>query len=82
LVKYDHINGLHYICIVKKWFSILLVLLTMAGSFFPCCVDDDCTDASTTENNRHQDEHKEKGNCSPFFACGTCAAALVLRRLK
>lgn len=68
-------RGLYYLCSVKKWFSILLIILTTAGSFFPCCQEDECIGDQLAQTS-HQEKHEDKGNCSPFFACGTCAAAL------
>jgi hypothetical protein len=68
---------LYYICLVQKWLSIVLILLTMAGNFIPCCTEDDCSDEVATQQDDHQQE-KEKGSCSPFFACGTCAPAVEI----
>jgi hypothetical protein len=56
---------------MKNWVVYLLLLLTMAGSFIPCCQVDNCPEdqtAATTTN----DDHQPEGACSPFFACATC----------
>jgi hypothetical protein len=61
---------------VKKCVAILLMLLVTGGAFVPCCTYDDCNLIS--DNHSHRQQHEEKGNCSPFFACGTCAQAVEI----
>jgi hypothetical protein len=56
---------------MKKWLTFLLLLVTLLGTFFPCCLVDECNDeelAASPKENKKQSE----GNCSPFFACATC----------
>jgi hypothetical protein len=62
---------------VKNWLVIILLIITAAGTFIPCCgVDDYCADqfAATSNHNGHQSE----GTCSPFFACATCLGFVML----
>ncbi|HEX8676034.1 MAG TPA: hypothetical protein VF700_02380, partial [Segetibacter sp.] len=49
----------------------ILLLITLTGTFFPCCLVDECNDeeiAAAQKENKQQSE----GACSPFFACATC----------
>jgi hypothetical protein len=50
----------------------------MAGTFFPCCTKDNCDDEITTQNDSQKHHQDEKGTCSPFFSCGTCAPAIEI----
>jgi hypothetical protein len=62
---------------VKNWLVIILLIITAAGTFIPCCgIDDYCADqfAATSNHNGHQSE----GTCSPFFACATCPGFVML----
>ncbi|RYG50840.1 MAG: hypothetical protein EOO01_09775 [Chitinophagaceae bacterium] len=63
---------------MKKYIAIILFLLVAAGSFYPCCLDDDCAgELAQTEN--HSPERKQgddQGFCSPFSACASCAASV------
>jgi hypothetical protein len=61
---------------VKKWFTFLLLLITMTGTFCPCCIEDDCADEPQQEQTSAHNTHKSEGACSPFFACGTCAPSV------
>lgn len=66
-----------YLYRVKKWVSIFFLLLVAAGSFIPCCAEDDCaTEVSATTDKGHSGD--DETGCSPFFACGTCAPAIVV----
>ena len=56
---------------MKKRFTFILLLITLTGTFFPCCLIDECNDeefATAQKENKQQ----PAGNCSPFFACATC----------
>lgn len=64
---------------MKKWLTCLLVLITLTGSFLPCCMDDDgCGEATTQTAGHAHGGEDDKGPCSPLFACGTCAAMVEL----
>jgi hypothetical protein len=64
---------------MKKVLVILLLLIVAAGTFVPCCgIDDCCTDQLTDITNH--DRHEHEGNCSPFFACATCTASVVVTK--
>ncbi|MFT3676922.1 MAG: hypothetical protein QM781_13595 [Chitinophagaceae bacterium] len=63
---------------MKKWVSIFLLLLVATGNFIPCCAKDDCATevSAATDAGGHSDD--DGTGCSPFFACGTCAPAIVV----
>jgi len=64
---------------MKKWIAFILLLITVTGSFIPCCgVDDGCEDqfSSSTGGN----DHEEEGSCSPFFSCTTCPGFVELTK--
>ncbi|WP_315823552.1 hypothetical protein [Paraflavitalea speifideaquila] len=61
---------------MKKWFTCILLLITMAGTFCPCCIEEDCADEPLQEVPSSHNNHKSEGACSPFFACGTCAPSV------
>lgn len=44
----------------------------------PCCAFDDCRDDATEQTANHEKEEKGCGNCSPFFSCEGCVAAVVI----
>ena len=54
---------------LKKWLAILLLMITAAGTFIPCCQTDDC---SADQISHSDDPPKPEGSCSPFFSCATC----------
>jgi hypothetical protein len=56
---------------MKKWLAILLIMITAAGTFLPCCSEPE------TES---QANHQNKGACSPFFACATCPGSVELAK--
>ncbi len=65
---------------MKKWLTFLLLLITLTGTFYPCCLVDECNDeeiATAQKENKKQTE----GNCSPFFACATCAGFIQMSNL-
>jgi len=49
----------------------------MAGTFFPCCMEDACHDEVVTNTTNPDEDHQDKGACSPFFTCGTCSGAIT-----
>ncbi len=68
-----------YFYTVRKWFSILLLMILMLEAFTPCCDDaDDCNQEVALGNDQGSSEHDETGICSPFFVCGTCNPAIVI----
>jgi len=56
---------------MKEWLVFILLVITTAGTFVPCCQFDDCT-GQTASTNGHEN-HRREGTCSPFVICGTCA---------
>ena len=80
--RYKHYFVFNYLLILtlhrmKKWLTVILILITAAGMFISCCSFDDCwsDQLATTSNNEKQ---QPKGNCSPFFACATCPGFVKL----
>jgi hypothetical protein len=59
-----------------KWLILFLSFVVMAGSFMPCCPLDNYQEEITSGK---QQGH-EKGMCSPFFACGSCAGFVQLAK--
>lgn len=64
---------------MKKFFVFLLLLITAAGTFIPCCGVDDCCADQVTNTTNH-DKHKNEGGCSPFFACATCTSSIEMTK--
>jgi hypothetical protein len=58
---------------MKKRFAFLLLLVTLAAVFFPCCGNDNCLNEVPTSQSTNHDNHKTEGACSPFLSCGNCA---------
>ncbi|HET6990322.1 MAG TPA: DUF6660 family protein [Bacteroidia bacterium] len=60
---------------MKILYFILAVYVVLL-SVKPCCTDDKCCadnhSAQTEKSARHQDNADCKGDCSPFFTCGSC----------
>lgn len=56
---------------MKRWLAILLLTIAVAGTFVPCYAIEGCC-ADQIAGTANHDNHEEKGNCSPFFTCGTC----------
>jgi hypothetical protein len=55
---------------MQKWLALLLLMITTAGTVIPCCLVDDCkADQAAVKG----PGGRQEGNCSPFFACATCA---------
>jgi hypothetical protein len=65
---------------LKKWIAISLILLVTIGSFYPCCLDDDC--ASETAAAQHGESNKEQGYCSPLSACASCAGSVEIQTVQ
>jgi len=63
---------------MKIWLVLILLIVTAAGTFIPCCgVNDCCADQVAASNH---DNHENKSICSPFFACATCPASVELTK--
>jgi hypothetical protein len=56
---------------MKKWFTFILLLVTLTGTLFPCCLIDDCNDEEIVTGKKENNQEPE-GTCSPFFSCATC----------
>jgi len=65
-----------------RFFSFILIVLTLLLSSSPCCEGDECcdeTDAACSENavdNHHSEE--SANSCSPFMVCGSCNGFVVI----
>ena len=64
---------------MKKWAVIIMLFITSAGTFFPCCLVDDCS-ADKPASSHNENKQKEEGTCSPFFACTACAAFVEITK--
>lgn len=58
--------------------AVILSLLTIFLSSYPCCQEsDNCSDTFATwdssENESGDDNHEKEPPCSPFFSCGRCS---------
>jgi hypothetical protein len=60
-----------------KFLVLIVLLICMAATFVPCCEFDGCQDEITTS---HQEKKEQKGTCSPFSTCVTCAGAVVIAK--
>jgi hypothetical protein len=65
--------------LMKKWFAFILLLITTAGTFVPCCEADGCC-ADQAANSASHNNHETEGTCSPFFACATCPGFVELSK--
>lgn len=45
-------------------------------------MEDDCAGETVQTGTHDPGEHKDKGPCSPFFACGTCAASVDITTIS
>ncbi len=61
---------------MKTLLVILLLIVNITGTIVPCCPGDDCNNETSALNDQHPQDNEDKGNCSPFFACGACAHAI------
>ena len=61
---------------MKTLLVILLLIINITGTIVPCCPGDGCSNETSALNDQHPDDNEDKGNCSPFFACGACAHAI------
>jgi len=55
-----------------KFASFVLAVMVLMLSVAPCCKNNCCIDDKTEQKAAPQDNNC-KGNCSPFFACGSCS---------
>jgi hypothetical protein len=62
---------------MKSWVALILVMITAAGTFVPCCGVDDCC-AGQFAASSNQEKHQAEGTCSPFFACAACPGFVEL----
>jgi hypothetical protein len=58
--------------VLLKLIALILATYVLSCSVIPCCAMDNCDDEASTAAS-HQDKGGCKGDCSPFFACGSCA---------
>src|SRR4051812_22860293 len=57
---------------MKKWLTLVLLLVCITAAFYPCCSKDNCSNDVLTSKSTNQNNHKPQGTCSPFITCGTC----------
>ena len=65
---------------MKNWFTLILIVITFTGTFFPCCPVDDCIGDELTTSASGNEEQKQDGGCSPFFSCSTCMVSVELAK--
>jgi len=65
---------------VRKWFAIILLFITLTGTFFPCCPVDNCTGNELSTSASGNEEPKPDGGCSPFSSCSTCMVSVELAK--
>jgi hypothetical protein len=64
---------------MKNWLVFILLLITTACTFIPCCGFDQCC-ADQVANTANHDRHQTESACSPFFACVTCPGFVQLTK--
>jgi hypothetical protein len=64
---------------MKKWLTFLLLLITLSGTFYPCCLADNCSDDDIASSQKKNNEQAD-GNCSPFFACASCTGFTIMSK--
>jgi hypothetical protein len=62
---------------MKKMLIFILLLITTAGAFIPCCHIDDCC-AKQIANTPGDKSQKREETCPPFFVCTTCSVIAEL----
>ena len=65
---------------MKKWFAFILLIITLTGTFFPCCPVDDCSGDELTTSGSDNEEPKQDDGCSPFSSCSTCMKSVELAK--
>ncbi len=63
---------------MKTWFLFLLLSITVAATFYPCCEYDSC-DEQELAGCSDEKKPETPGHCSPLFACAGCAAGVTLQ---
>jgi hypothetical protein len=62
---------------MKNWLIILTLVITTAGTFYPCClIDNCCSDEAASAHDKEQ--QRDENTCSPFFACDACAVSVEI----
>ncbi len=64
-----------YLCLVKRFFSILFAIYIVSVTCMPCSDGDACADENEIEVNLtlSDDHSEEEGDfCSPFCVCSCC----------
>lgn len=60
-----------------KMSGYILAFYLVLLSAVPCCAFDSCPDDRTEQSTKHEANDGDCGNCSPFFSCEGCAAAMI-----
>lgn len=55
-----------------KVLTVILGILCLLISAYPCCIVDECDSHSIAEIAENEQEQEECGLCSPFITCGSC----------
>jgi hypothetical protein len=59
-----------------KFLTFLILLISVAATFIPCCEFDGCEEEIANSSN--QSQKKQDASCSPLSVCPTCATAIVI----
>jgi len=65
-----------------RFFSFILIVLSLLLSSSPCCAGDECCNETGKESsgNSADKHHSEEpaNSCSPFMVCGSCSVFVVI----
>ncbi|MGB8193474.1 MAG: hypothetical protein WCF67_16200 [Chitinophagaceae bacterium] len=59
-----------------KFLAFMLLVISMAATFIPCCEFDGCADEPVAA--AHQDNEDKKPGCSPLSTCNRCSVAAIV----
>jgi hypothetical protein len=70
---FQKLVGILDIFTVLKFIAFILALFVLSCSSIPCCAMDTYNSGIAKEKHPQEKDNDCNGNCSPFFACGTCS---------
>src|SRR5687767_9827570 len=62
-----------------KFLTLIVLMISLAATFVPCCEYDDCQNETTTAS--QTDNREQKGTCSPLSTCPACGGSILVSRL-
>ena len=63
---------------VKLFFAFILSLIVLTETVVPCCLWDNCNEEEIASS--HEEDATKKAACSPFAACATCTAVVLITK--